>query len=194
MIGHQLDYPFEPSSRFRNHIGIKALGFCLDNLRSKERYICEIFDQCNPYCSPENPERKIIVLMSDTLEKFLSGEMNIPFSWGVSDCASTADRWIKLQTGLSPLAQAGLIYRDEYEATAILIKRGGFPIIVNRAMKLVGFEKTEAPQTGDVGLIIRSGRMCLAIRTETLWFSRDESGLIGAPLSAVWKAWRIKCQ
>ncbi|MGC0052738.1 DUF6950 family protein [Brucella pituitosa] len=125
---------------------------------------------------------------------FIAAEAQKPFRWGVSDCASTADRWIKLQTGLSPLAQAGLIYRDEYEATAILIKRGGFPIIVNRAMKLVGFEKTEAPQTGDVGLILRSGRMCLAIHAETFWFSRDECGLIGAPLNAVWKAWRIECR
>ncbi|MFD1199586.1 DUF6950 family protein [Brucella gallinifaecis] len=125
---------------------------------------------------------------------FVAAEAQKPFRWGETDCASTADRWIKDKTGLSPLVRAGLIYRDEYDATAILIERGGFPVIVNRAMKLVGFEKTEAPQIGDVGLILRSGRMCLAIRTETLWFSRDESGLVGAPLDAVWKAWRIQCQ
>uniref|UniRef100_A0A193SBL7 DUF6950 domain-containing protein n=1 Tax=biofilter metagenome TaxID=1070537 RepID=A0A193SBL7_9ZZZZ len=125
---------------------------------------------------------------------FIAAEAQKPFRWSETDCASTADRWINLQTGLSPLAHAGLIYRDEFDATAILIERGGFPIIVNRAMKLVGFEKTDAPKVGDVGLILRSGRMCLAIRAETLWFSRDESGLIGAPLDAIWKAWRIECQ
>lgn len=125
---------------------------------------------------------------------FVAAEALKSFRWGETDCASTADRWINLNNGRSPLAEAGLIYRDEYEATAILIERGGFPIIVNRAMKLVGFEKTETPQTGDVGLVLRSGRMCLAIRTETLWFSRDERGLIGAPLDALWKAWRIQCQ
>lgn len=125
---------------------------------------------------------------------FVAAEAPKPFRWGETDCASTVDRWINLQTGKSPLAQAGLIYRDEFDATAILIERGGFPIIVNRAMRLVGFEKTDAPKVGDVGLILQSGRMCLAICTETLWFSRDESGLIGAPLDAIWKAWRIQCQ
>ena len=128
------------------------------------------------------------------INDYLHLEAQKPFRWSETDCASTADRWINLQTGLSPLAQAGLNYGDEFDATAILIERGGFPIIVNRAMKLVGFEKTDAPKVGDVGLILQSGRMCLAIRTETLWFSRDESGLIGAPLDAIWKAWRIQCQ
>lgn len=128
------------------------------------------------------------------IAEFVATEAQKPFRWGETDCASTADRWINHNTGRSPLLEAGLIYRDEYEATAILIERGGFPIIVNRAMKRVGFQKTEAPQIGDVGLILRLGRMCLAIRTETLWFSRDESGLIGAPVDALWKAWRIQCQ
>lgn len=124
---------------------------------------------------------------------FVAAEAQKPFRWGETDCASTADRWINLETGKSPLAQAGLIYRDEYDATALLIERGGFPVIVNRAMKLVGFEKTDAPQTGDVGLILHNRKMCLAIHAETFWFSRDESGLIGVPLDAIWKAWRIKC-
>ncbi|PQZ51880.1 hypothetical protein CQ052_05280 [Ochrobactrum sp. MYb15] len=124
---------------------------------------------------------------------FVAAEAQKPFRWSETDCASTVDRWINLKTGRSPLAQAGLIYRDEYDAIAILIERGGFPVIVNRAMRLVGFEKTDNPQTGDVGLILFNGRMCLAIRAENFWFSRDEGGLIGAPLDAIWKAWRIKC-
>lgn len=124
---------------------------------------------------------------------FVAAEAQKPFRWGETDCASTADRWIDLRTRKSPLAQAGLVYRDEYDATALLIERGSFPVVVNRAMRLVGFEKTEAPQTGDVGLILHNRKMCLAIHAETFWFSRDESGLIGAPLDAIWKAWRIQC-
>nr|WP_244430511.1 hypothetical protein [Brucella rhizosphaerae] len=92
------------------------------------------------------------------------------------------------------MAQAGLVYRDEYDATALLIERGGFPIIVNRAMRLVGFEKSDEPTTGDVGLILHHRKMCLAIHAGSFWFSRDESGLIGASLDAIWKAWRIQCQ
>ncbi len=125
------------------------------------------------------------------IAEFVASEALKPFRWGETDCASTADRWICLQVGKSPLVQAGLVYRDEYDATALLIERGSFPVVVNRAMKLVGSEKTDAPQTGDVGLILHNQKMCLAIHADTFWFSRDKSGLIGASLDAIWKAWRI---
>lgn len=128
------------------------------------------------------------------INNYLHLEAQKSFKWGDTDCASTADRWINVQTGKSPLAQAGLIYSDEFDATAILIERGSFPVIVNRAMRLVSFEKTDAPQTGDVGMIMHNRKLCLAIHAETFWFSRDETGLIGAPLDAIWKAWRIQCQ
>lgn len=127
------------------------------------------------------------------IAEFVSAEAFKPFRWGETDCASTADRWISLKTGQSPLAQAGLVYRDEYDATALLIERGSFPVVVNRALKQVGFEKTAAPRTGDVGLILHKRKLCLAIHAEAVWFSRDETGLIGAPLEAIWKAWRIQC-
>ncbi|WP_421565904.1 DUF6950 family protein [Ochrobactrum sp. EDr1-4] len=128
------------------------------------------------------------------IAEFVAAEAQKPFRWGETDCASTADRWIKLQAGKSPLAQAGLVYRDEYDATALLIERGSFPVVVNRAMRLVGFEKSDEPKTGDVGLILHNRKMCLAIHADTFWFSRDESGLIGVSLDAIWKAWRIQCQ
>lgn len=128
------------------------------------------------------------------IAEFVIAEALKPFQWGETDCASTADRWINIQAGKSPLAQAGLVYRDEYDAIALLIERGSFPVVVNRAMKLIGLEKTDAPKTGDVGLILHNQKMCLAIHAQTFWFSRDESGLIGASLDAIWKAWRIQCQ
>lgn len=124
---------------------------------------------------------------------FVASEALKPFRWGDTDCASTADRWVNLRTGKSPLAEVGLIYHDEFDATAILIEHGSFPVIINRSMRLVSFEKTDDPRSGDVGLILHNGKMCLAIHAETFWFSRDENGLIGAPLDALWKAWRIEC-
>nr|WP_244444527.1 hypothetical protein [Nitratireductor basaltis] len=64
---------------------------------------------------------------------------------------------------------------------------------VNRVMRASGFRKTKEPASGDVGLIIHDGKLCMAIHTGSIWFSRDENGLIGAPLNSVWKAWRIEC-
>jgi hypothetical protein len=60
-------------------------------------------------------------------------------------------------------------------------------------MKLVGFEKTDELQTGDVGLIMHNRKLCLAIHAETFWFSRDETGMIDVPLNAIWKAWSVSC-
>ncbi|MBR7653291.1 hypothetical protein KCX83_13265 [Brucella oryzae] len=126
--------------------------------------------------------------------EFLSTEAQKPFRWGVSDCVSTTDRWIRLCTGLSPLAWVKRDYVSADEAERILADRGGLAVLVNRAMRGVGIAKTDDPQTGDVGLIIHNGKLCMAVHTGDCWFSHDEHGFIGAPLNAVWKAWRIQCQ
>lgn len=125
---------------------------------------------------------------------FVASEALKPFRWGETDCISTADRWVNTCTGISPLASIGFAYSDEKQAASILTCRGLLPILVNRAMRLSGFDKTSSPLTGDVGLIIHNQKMCMAIHAGQFWFSHDETGLIGAPLDALWKAWRIQCQ
>jgi len=125
---------------------------------------------------------------------YVASEAQKPFRWGETDCISTADRWVNICTGISPLARSGFGYSNSKQAASILTCRGLLPILVNRAMRLSGFEKTDAPLTGDVGLIIHKQKMCMAIHTGQFWFSHDETGLIGAPLEAIWKAWRIECQ
>lgn len=125
---------------------------------------------------------------------FVTAEAQKPFRWGETDCISTADRWVKTCTGISPLACSDLRYANEAQAALILKCRGLLPILVNRAMRLSGFDKTSSPVCGDVGLIIHKQKMCMAIHAGQFWFSHDETGLIGAPLDAIWKAWRIECQ
>lgn len=124
---------------------------------------------------------------------FIAIEAQKPFRWGETDCVSTAGRWAQIRLSRFPLTEAGITYSDEAEATALIIENGGFPIFVNRVMRDAGFEKTKAPQAGDVGLILHAKKMCLAIHAHDFWFSRDETGLIGAPLHAIWKAWRMPC-
>jgi len=129
-----------------------------------------------------------------TLERFIATEAQKPFAWGETDCVSTADRWIRIVTGLSPLAWVERSYRSQDEAQSILSDRGGLAVLVNRAMRAVGIEKTNAPRAGDVGLILHRDQLCMAIHAGDVWFAHDETGLIGAPLNAVWKAWRVECQ
>ncbi|MCH4542918.1 DUF6950 family protein [Ochrobactrum sp. A-1] len=125
---------------------------------------------------------------------FIAMEARKPFAWGETDCVSTTDRWIRLATGLSPLAWINRTYASEDEANSILADRGGLAVLVNRAMRAVGIEKTSAPRAGDVGLIFHRDKLCMAIHAGDVWFAHDENGLIGAPLNAVWKAWRIECR
>lgn len=124
---------------------------------------------------------------------YIAAEAQKPFRWGETDCVSTTDRWIRLCTGLSPLAWVERDYLSADEAERILADRGGLAVLVNRAMRGVGIVKTDDPQAGDVGLVVHDGKLCMAIHTGDYWFSHDERGLVGKPLDAVWKAWRIQC-
>lgn len=128
--------------------------------------------------------------MIDVTE-FVRSEAALPFAWGERDCSTTADRWVRQVTGFSPLARFGRVYKTEIEAREWLREPGGIAVAVNRVMRSCGFQKTAEPKAGDVGLVIWGGRLFVGIHSGVAWFSRDENGLIGAPLDAVWKAWRI---
>ncbi len=126
-----------------------------------------------------------------TIDEFVASEARKPFEFGKTDCASTADRWVRETLGMSPLTMFGRVHKDEAEAREWLSSPGGISVAVNRVMRASGLAKTKEPQPGDVGLIIHKGKLCMAIHAGRFWFSRDADGLIGAPLSAVWKAWKV---
>lgn len=122
---------------------------------------------------------------------FIASESAKPFAWGKTDCGATADRWMRGVIGASPLMTYGRVHGDEAEARAWLEQPGGIAVAVNRVMRCCGLPKTNDPQPGDVGLIVHRQKLCIAIHAGSFWFSRDADGLIGAPLSAVWKAWKV---
>jgi hypothetical protein len=127
-----------------------------------------------------------------TLDEFLRAEAAKPFLWGHTDCALTADRWVTLITGMSPLAVSGRIHRCESDARKWLEEPGGIAVAVNRVMRRAGFVKTKQPIIGDVGLVVHKGKLAVAIHAGSFWFTRDEAGLSGVPLAACWKAWRVR--
>lgn len=126
-----------------------------------------------------------------TISEFVAAEAARPFAWGVTDCASTADRWVQLVRCFSPMERYGRHHQNRDEAHAWLAETGGLAVPFNRVMRAAGFRRTSEPKTGDLGLVILDGRLCIAIHAETFWFSRHEDGLVGAPLENVWKAWAI---
>jgi len=128
--------------------------------------------------------------MPMTVEEFIAAEAAKPFTWGETDCASTASRWVEAVTGVNPVRQFRRVYTNEAEARAWLAEPGGIAVAMNRVMRAAGFAKTRTAQCGDVGLVMRDHRLCVSIFTGSLWFSRDASGLIGS--NAFWKAWSIR--
>jgi hypothetical protein len=125
------------------------------------------------------------------LQQFISAEMGKSFRWGETDCATTADRWVRSMRGFSPMARFGRQHSGPQDAAQWLSEPGSIAVAVNRVMRAGGFRKTEEPQAGDVGLVFHAGKLCMAICAGDIWFSRDENGFIGAPLGSVWKAWKV---
>lgn len=126
-----------------------------------------------------------------TLQQFLAAEAARPFVWGDTDCASTADRWVRHCTGRSPLALYGRAHRDAAEAKAWLAEAGGLVAAVPRVMRAAGLRLVDDLTAGDVGLIQAGSVACVAIWTGQLWFSRHEGGLLGLPGSCKRRAWRV---
>lgn len=125
--------------------------------------------------------------MDKALAEFIAAEAARPFDWQKSNCGMTADRWMTSVLGYSPLRRYGFILdgdNDDWDGLRIAVS-------VNRVMRACGLPRTDDPQIGDVGLIVHANKLCIAIRAPTMWFSRDSGGLIGAPLSSCWKAWRV---
>lgn len=126
------------------------------------------------------------------LTTFIRAEAAKPFRWGETDCATTADRWVRLALGFSPMSVYGRAHNGSVEAAEWLREPGGLAIAFNRVMRASGLPKTKEPRPGDLGLVFAGkARLAIAIHAGACWFSHDEQGLIAAPLDSVWKAWRV---
>lgn len=134
--------------------------------------------------------------IEEELAAFIAREIEKPFEWGTTDCAATADRWATIMLGWSPLRRYGKQHIGEAEARAWLSQPGGIAVAVNRVMRSSGLAKVKEAAVGDIGLVAHGmvnglPRLCVAIKTPTVWFSRETDGLIGAPAGSVWKAWNV---
>ncbi len=105
--------------------------------------------------------------------------MQKPFIWGETDCCATADRWVQQRLGFSPLDHFGRRHASEAEARAWMAERGDMAGAVLRVLRKSGLPHTQNARPGAIGLVVSNKRFCMAIFTGSLWFSRNENGLIG---------------
>lgn len=128
---------------------------------------------------------------SARLAAYLQQAMSAPFKFGATDCSKTANGWIRLEAGISPLDAAGYEYDNESQSRAITDAYGGLARATINAMRKAGLRRTRAPKSGDVGIVEMFGKACVAIFDGRVWVSRDDSGLLAAREARVVAAWGI---
>ena len=121
--------------------------------------------------------------------EFIRLEASLPPYPG--SCCRMIDKWIKMHWGFSALARFGRDFETDEDVERWLAEPGGLAVAVNRVLRTGGFAKTKEPILGDVGLVVKDRRLCMALHAGGQWVSRDENGMIGTQLAHVWKAWEV---
>lgn len=134
------------------------------------------------------------VILSEHLPQFLKTHAGRVFRWGKADCALFLADWCVAIGCPDPGAE----YRGQYdsaEASLDVMGEEDLVGIIGRLALRLGFNPTQEPQTGDVGVvdIPRAGAVC-AIFSNGSWVFRTERGIAWAkpgPGRLV-KAWRVE--
>jgi hypothetical protein len=118
------------------------------------------------------------------------------FRWsgvGGDDCTTFAATWIHRKWGFDPAAAYRGSYSSKEGADAILAQAGGLVPFAGKMLKPFGFQNTDTPQNGDVG-VVRSPvggdfAEVSAIRFGPLWAVLSPRGASAKLLQHV-AAWR----
>ena len=121
------------------------------------------------------------------------------FCWGGQggdDCLMFCASWIEHVTGVDPVADFRGAYATEEEAHAIIDQHGGIVALVDEMAARGGFERTDAPQDGDVGIIVAPAGLggtltqIGAIKFGPLWAVIGPAGVRAKRAECV-AAWRV---
>lgn len=133
-----------------------------------------------------------------TLHEFLA--LPHRFGWGGDrgrdDCTTFCATWIAASVGIDPAEHLRGTYRTEEGANALLDAAGGLVPFMASHLEPIGFERTDDPQSGDVGAIRApvgaDGEIkeIGAIRFGPLWLVLGPGGMVGKKTDFV-AAWRF---
>lgn len=133
------------------------------------------------------------------LNEFLDEQLTQVWEWGRVDCCLMCADWVAIETGHDPAAEFRGAYADAEQAHDLIRLRGGFMPLLGWLMDRAGFEVTQAPAVGDVGIvtapIMLMDRMpavgaVAAIRSGNgIWCVRAYRGLQwgGYPMVTAWR-------
>lgn len=133
------------------------------------------------------------LLSPNGLSAYLDQAARTPFAWGGLDCLLFPAGWVRRATGIDPAAAYRGRYRTALGAARLIARAGGFLGIVAQGMD--GFDRTEDPRPGDVGIIRAAGcepgsDQAGAIRVDGRWCVIWAGGLwFGTPETVA--AWQV---
>jgi hypothetical protein len=88
----------------------------------------------------------------DALDLFLADARQRHWDWASVNCALWVADWVECATGIDPAHDWRGRGNDADDWKAALDDAGGFMPIIGEAMD-AGFDRTQSPQRGDVGII-----------------------------------------
>ena len=124
-----------------------------------------------------------------TPEQFFTEARSEPFEWERHSCAHLADRWLRLKTGKSFIEAYGADCSTEALAEDLMAQTA-LPIMVSRAMRMLGFARTDEPRPGDIGVIALGPEVLCSVKGR-LWLFRSARGFGAVAEPRVLAAWRV---
>ncbi len=121
------------------------------------------------------------------------------FCWGGQggdDCLMFCASWIEFVTGEDPVADFRGTYSTEDEAHALVVSHGGMLALVDKMAQRAGFQRTDDPRDGDIGIILAPAGMTGtikeigAIKFGPLWAALGPGGVRAKKLPFI-AAWAI---
>jgi hypothetical protein len=134
-----------------------------------------------------------------SLTGFLQRSLGRPWAWGTDDCVMWAMSWVHEKTGVDPVARLRGSYASADECRDVIAREGGFMPALGYLMDTAGFERTQAPRDGDVGIVSAPVDMgnrlpvcgaIMAIRCGEMWAARGRHELVWHRLPTI-TAWRL---
>lgn len=125
------------------------------------------------------------------MSAFLRAMARASFAWGACDCSLVMADWCRLRRGVDPAASLRGRYRTASGAMRYIQQHGGYETAARTLMAASGFATTEAPKTGDVGLVAHPvvGPI-FAIRCRLGWAMKSPHGVAVGDYPAL-VAWRV---
>lgn len=125
-----------------------------------------------------------------------------PLEWGFNDCALFCAGWVHEKTGIDPGHGLRGSYSTAEEANAIVDRAGGMEAFIGGRLRLYGgFDRTDARQDGDIGLIewptglaieAVTTKIVPAIAWGPLWIAQAARGAVIKQMKWTGVAWRIQ--